>query len=85
MDQALKQWLTRRKIAEGVVNTKIWISRERKEIFRWNKNISSMVFEGLSFGEKIKKKKNVCCKSKYTKKVWYSFDIDLSFYIPWFY
>ena len=30
-------------------NTKIWISQEPKELFRWNKNI---VFEGLSFGKK---------------------------------
>ena len=34
-------------------NRKIWISREWKEIFRWNKEHFS-VFEGLSFGEKIK-------------------------------
>ena len=31
-------------------NTKIWISREPKEPFRWK--ISFIVFEGLSFGEK---------------------------------
>ena len=36
LDQALKQWLTGRKIGEDG-NTKIWISGERKEPFRWNK------------------------------------------------
>ena len=34
-------------------NTKIWISQERKELFRWKKKHFS-IFEGLSFGEKIK-------------------------------
>ena len=34
-------------------NTKIWISRERKDLFRKNKKHFS-VFEGLSFGEKWK-------------------------------
>ena len=38
LDQTLKQWLTGRKRGEGG-NTKIWISRERKELSRWNKNI----------------------------------------------
>ena len=33
--------------------TKVWISRERKELLRWNKKHFS-VFERLSFGEKIK-------------------------------
>ena len=32
----LKQWLTGRKKGEDG-NTKIWISQERKEFFRWNK------------------------------------------------
>ena len=32
-------------------NAKIWISWERKKLFRWNKKYFS-VFEGLSFGEK---------------------------------
>ena len=32
-------------------NTKIWISWEQKDLFRWNKNIFYS-FEGLSFGEK---------------------------------
>ena len=34
-------------------NTKIWISREPKELFRWNKKHFTY-FEGLSFDEKIK-------------------------------
>ena len=35
-------------------NTKIWISREWKELFSWNKKHFFIVFEGLSFGEKLK-------------------------------
>ena len=42
-----KKWKGRGK------NIKIWISQERKKLFRWNKNHFS-VFEGLSFGEKVK-------------------------------
>ena len=34
--QPLTQWLTRRKRGEDR-NTKIWISREQKELFRWYK------------------------------------------------
>ena len=34
--QPLKQWLTGTKRGEDE-NTKTWISRERKELFRWNK------------------------------------------------
>ena len=33
-------------------NTKIWISQEQKELFRWNKKAFFIVFEGLSFGGK---------------------------------
>ena len=33
-------------------NTKIWLCREQKEFFRWNKKTFFIVFEGLSFGEK---------------------------------
>ena len=33
--------------------TQIWISRELKELFWWNKKYFS-VFEGLSFGEILK-------------------------------
>ena len=47
MNQPLKQWLTGKK--EG--NTKLWISPERKELFRWKKTFL-IVFEELSFGEK---------------------------------
>ena len=36
LDQPLRQWLTGRKKGEDG-NTKIWVSRERKELFRWNK------------------------------------------------
>ena len=53
MDQALKQWLTGRKRGEGG-NTKNWISRERKELYKWNKKTSFIVFEGLLFGDKQK-------------------------------
>ena len=42
---------------EGKKNREIWISRERKELFRWNKKTFFIVFEGLSFSEKIKNKK----------------------------
>ena len=35
-------------------NAKIWISWEGKELFRWKKKALSKVFQGLSFGEKIK-------------------------------
>ena len=36
--------------------TKHGISRERKELFRWKKKALKGMFEGLSFGEKKKKK-----------------------------
>ena len=39
-------------------NTKTWISRERKEPFRWNKKLF-IFFEGLSFGEKLKFDKKI--------------------------
>ena len=39
--QPLKQWLTGRKRGEEG-NTKIWISRNRKELFRLNKNHFSL-------------------------------------------
>ena len=37
-------------------NTKIWISQEQKELFRWKKKkkFFPIVFKGLSFGVKIK-------------------------------
>ena len=37
LDQLVKQWLTGRKRGEDE-NTQIWISREWKELFKWNKN-----------------------------------------------
>ena len=49
LNQPLKQWLTRRKRGKEE-NTKTWISRERKELFRWKTVF--LLFEGLSFGEK---------------------------------
>ena len=49
LDQPLKQWLTGRKRGKDG-NTEIWISRERKELFRWNKKHFSYFFGGLSFG-----------------------------------
>ena len=52
-EQTLKQWLTGRKRDEER-NKIFWISRERKEVFRWNKKTHFIVFEGLSFGEKQK-------------------------------
>ena len=36
LDQTLKQWLTAEKRAEDK-NTKNWITREWKELSRWNK------------------------------------------------
>ena len=39
-EQPLKQWLTWKKRGEDG-NTKIWISREQKELFRWNKKLFS--------------------------------------------
>ena len=50
-EQTLKQWLTGRKRDEEK-NKKIWISRERKELFSLNKKTFFIVFEVLSFGEK---------------------------------
>ena len=44
-----KVWKGRGKI------TKNWISREQKELFRWNKKHSFTIFsQGVLFGEKIK-------------------------------
>ena len=37
-DHLLKQWPTVQKRGKGR-NTKLWISRERKELYRWNKSI----------------------------------------------
>ena len=53
MDQPQKQLLTGEKRGEDE-NAKIWISRERKELFRWNEKTFFIVFKGLSFGGKLK-------------------------------
>ena len=45
MDQALKQWLKGRKRGKDG-NTKIWISWEWKELFRWNKKHFSYFLKG---------------------------------------
>ena len=47
--QPLKQWLTGRKRGEDG-NTKMWISRERKELFRWNKKHFSQFLKGYHLG-----------------------------------
>ena len=39
---------------EGKKLQKLKISQERKELFRWNKKTFFIVFERLSFGEKLK-------------------------------
>ena len=46
LHQALGQWLTEKEGGEDE-NTKIWISRKGKELFRWNKKTFFIVFEGL--------------------------------------
>ena len=66
LDQSLKQGLAGRKRGEDE-NTTIWISREQKELSRWNKKRFS-VFKGLLFGEKQKIDKN-WEKTCYTTKV----------------
>ena len=50
--QPLKQWLTGRKKGEDG-NTKMWISRERKELFRWNKKYFSKFLKGYQWEIKI--------------------------------
>ena len=45
LDQPLKQWLTGRKRGEAE-NTKTWISREGKELLRWNKKHFSYLLKG---------------------------------------
>ena len=52
LESASKVMADREKRGEDE-NTKIWISQERKELFRWNKKHFS-VFEELLFGEKYK-------------------------------
>ena len=53
-NHSLKQWVTRKKEGKDT-NTKNWISQERKEFFRWNKNNFFIIIYGLSSGEKWKK------------------------------
>ena len=58
-DHRLKQWPTGRKRGKDS-NTKMWISQERKKLFRWNQKHFSKIskgyhlVKGLSFSEKIK-------------------------------
>ena len=40
VDQPPKQWLTGRKRGEDE-GTKVWISQQRKKLFRWNKKYLS--------------------------------------------
>ena len=72
MDQALKQWLTGTKRGEGG-NTKIWISRERKELFRWNKNACHSFWRAIIWWKIIKKKKiaDKSLKLHYEKDIWH--------------
>ena len=47
--------------------TKIRISREQKEPSRWNEKHFWIVFEGLSFGEKIKNSRHKCSGMRFCK------------------
>ena len=47
----LSQWITGKDWGE-VGNRKIWISREQKELFRWNKKHFSLWFKGTLSGLK---------------------------------
>ena len=51
LDQALKQWLTERRRGQDG-NTKIWISWEWKELFRWNKKIFHSFWKALIWWKK---------------------------------
>ena len=44
-DQPLQQWRAERKRGEDE-NTKIWVSRQRKNLFRWNKNHFLLFLKG---------------------------------------
>ena len=50
-DHPLKQWPTGRKRGKDR-NTKIWISSERKELFRWNKKHFSYFLKGYHLVKK---------------------------------
>ena len=52
LDQPLKEWLTGRKRGKDK-NTKTWISRERKDLFRWNKKHLPL-FKGYNLVKKWK-------------------------------
>ena len=52
-DHPLKQRLTGRKEGKDR-NTKIWISQERKELFRWNKKHFSKILKSYLLVKKIK-------------------------------
>ena len=53
-------------------NIKIWVSWERKELFRWNKKtFFIIVFEGLSFGEKFG---GPCVKNRSWSSLDYTFN-----------
>ena len=60
LDQPLKEWLTRRKRGKDK-NTKTWISRERKDLFRWNKKHFSNFLKGYH----LVKNKNLIKNSKH--------------------
>ena len=60
LDQPLKEWLTGRKRGKDK-NTKTWISRERKDLFRWNKKHFSKFLKGYH----LVKNKNLIKNSKH--------------------
>ena len=60
LDQPLKEWLTGRKRGKDK-NTKTWISRERKDLFRWNKKHFSNFLKGYH----LVKNKNLIKNSKH--------------------
>ena len=62
---ALKQWQTGKKIGEGG-NTKIWLSREGKELFRWNKKYLSSFLKDCHLVKKAKIKKIAATSLKYS-------------------
>ena len=60
LDQPLKEWLTGRKRGKDK-NTKTWISRERKDLFRGNKKHFSNFLKGYH----LAKNKNLIKNSKH--------------------
>ena len=60
LDQPLKEWLTGRKRGKDK-NTKTWIYRERKDLFRWNKKHFSNFLKGYH----LVKNKNLIKNSKH--------------------